>query len=555
MSLLFANDQSAWSSDEAAVDLGDVETISNDFIIYPDYRSKKTEVSAAKLTDIQGALTIQPADTSNTIEQLDVSFPALQHVGKDYVVTGKFGDISITHEKDVQVEGMFRVTGIEAKKLEVDGVSEVKKDFSIDSNSDLQELVVKALATAGAGFSIQEHSSLETLSLPKLKEVKGDMVFYHNAKLTEFECSALESAQTISWTSNGDKASISFPKLSSLGNATTTATSEFKDLAMVQLPALREVQGALTFSSTSVEELVVPLVKSINGSITVEDNPSMTVCALPRATSVSEISISGNDALTNFTANALKSAGTISLKGSFTNVEFFGLEEVTGDFKVVGDDDMDCSWFDENLKKIVKGKYTCVGNHDEPKTARKSSTGGIENTEGNAADYVVPLKVDGSSDDDSDGGDSSGDGSKMETKSAKKGLSTGAKAGIAIGAVAGAALIVLAIFFGLRAWKKRQAAAKPAAKNMGNHGDESGSNSDLGVYDGKKMGVHTTIEASSPEPHAMPNPIVGALEFARSPFLESTDASGNQTWKTIRRVSDSSGLSRLTGMSRTTRDG
>ncbi|KAF5575421.1 sporulation-specific Sps2p [Fusarium pseudoanthophilum] len=542
MSLLFDKDPSSWPSDKATVDLGDISSLTGDLVIYPHHDSKKTVVTASSLKTIEGALTIWNTGTGkdHTIEEFDLVFDALEEVGKDYVITEAFAKLSLEHKADITVGGMARVYDTDVEELQLNGVYTVNGDFSIDSNSDMKELDVPALTYANKGLIVKGNNALEKVSFGKLKSVKGNMQFNQNGALQTIYLAALESAATMAITANGNDATVLLPWLSSIGNSTTTATSDFSGLGKIEFSSLRTVNGSLTFESNSFEDLTIPLIKEMNGAITVEDNPSLTTFALPRVTYVDELDISSNDKLTNITANALKTAGTIAIKGSFTNVEFFNLKKVTGDFKVSGDESMDCSWFDANIKSIVEGKYTCVGDHD--KKERKPSTGGIEDTEGNPKDYMTSPDEEGGnggsgggssgSGNDSGSGSGSSDGGK---EGSKGGLSTGAKAGIGIGvAIIVVLLIVGAVMFWL--WRRRQTAA-PGEKRLGSSGSGS---TKKGIFDGQQMGVQTKIEATNPSP----SPSIGTLNFGRNSLIESTGGFTEKSlnaWKTIRRVSVSSG--------------
>ncbi|KAF4984094.1 hypothetical protein FZEAL_633 [Fusarium zealandicum] len=548
LSLLLDSDPSSWPSDKASVDLGDVTSLTGDLVIYPHYRPKKTVVKGADLKTIEGAFTLQNTGSSkaSTIQDFDLSFPALEEIGDNYVIYGAFAKLSIEHEKDIEVGSMMRVYHTEVQQLKLNGVHTVKGDFSIDSNRYMEELEAGALKTINKALSIKGNSALEKVSFPKLKNVNGDMEFNANGALKRISLPALEFAGTIAITSNGDAPTVLFPWLSSLGNSNTTATSTFEDVAKIEFASLKDVKGALAFQFTNLKDLTIPLLKELDGAINVEDNPSLTTLALPRTTYIKEMVVSGNDELTNVTANALKSAGSISLKGSFTNVEFFGLEKVSGDFKVSGDDSMDCSWFDENIKKIVEGKYTCVGDHDEKE--KKPSTGGIEDTEGNPEDYIT-------SDDDNDDDDSTSDkggGSRSGSASAEsdseeggsgsKGLSSGAKAGIGIGVTIGVIAAAVVLFF---LWRRRRLTNGPDQERVGSSGSGS---TRASPFDGQHLGVQTKIEANNPSP----SPSIGTLNFGRNSIIEATGGFSEKSlsaWKTIRRVSDSS------GGSTTTRDG
>ncbi|CAG7559545.1 unnamed protein product [Fusarium equiseti] len=554
LSLLFDKSPESWPPNKATVDLGTISSLTGSLVIYPHYHSKKTTVTASSLKSIEGEFTIWNTGTGKdkTIEEFELLFDALESVGKGYVITKAFAKLNIQHKKDIEVGSEMRVTETKVEALVLEGVHTVNGDFMIDSNDNMEELDVTALTYANKGFSVKGNSALTRASFPKLKEVKGNLEFNQNGALTKIRLAALENAATMSISSNGQDGAVFLPYLSSIGNSTTTATSDFKGLKKVEFSSLNKVKGALAFSSNVFEDLTIPLLKEMDGSITVQDNPSLTTFALPRVTYVDELDISGNDELTNITANALKSAGTISIKGPFTNVEFFNLEKVTGDFKVVGDKSMDCSWFDANVKKIVKGKYTCVGDYDEKE--RKASTGGIEDTEGNPKDYMTPE------DDDSDAGSGSGSGSggssgkggSDDDKPISRGMSTGAKAGIGIGiAILVVLIIVGAVMFWL--WRRRRA-VQPNDNNSNNNflgisqgpprlGSSSGTSTFSNIFDGQpKMGVQTKIVATNPMPS--PSPSLGTLNFGRTSIIESTGTFTEKSlaaWKTIRRVSDSSG--------------
>lgn len=547
LSLLFQNKPSAWDSDKAAVDLGDLGSIEGDFVIYPDSKSGKTVVTASDLKSVDGAFTISDNSITKAIGELDVSLPALGSVGKGFTVTGGFEKLAFELGDGLEVGEMMRVYSTKVEELEMDGLTQVDGDFSVDNNKNLEDLKMGSLAVAKKGFSVQTNPALTSVSFPKLKTVKGDVSFYQNSQLTTVLLPALESAQTISMTSNGKGSSYSFPRLSSLGNSTTTSTSTFSDCSKIQFASLSEVQGSVTFQSTNLEDLTIPLLKSMNGTLTVQNNPSLATFALPRVKSIADLTLKSNDKLTNFTANALKSAGTISLKGSFTNVEFFGLEEVTGDFKVVGSDSMDCSWFEANIKKIVKGSFTCVGDHD--KKERKASTGGIEDTEGNPEDYITsddkgaskpPTSSDaGKNKSEGSGDSSSGDNSKSEKeddKSESKGTSTGTKIGMGVGIAVGVIILIVAgvmVFLFLRRNKSKKDTEEEVKQQQ--------RNSQADIFDGQQMGVHTKIEANN-NSAGNSAPSLGTLDFSRNSWMDSSNAGSFKEmnpFKTIRRVSGS----------------
>ncbi|KAK5651874.1 hypothetical protein OQA88_11533 [Cercophora sp. LCS_1] len=143
-----------------------------------------------------------------------------------------------------------------------------------------------------------------------------------------------------------------------LSTSLPTALGVFRGLARLDLPMLKKTNTSTVSPFRSLENWA----HSINGSLTIPDIHG-------------DLAIKNNTALQNFTTNVLRSVHSIEMVGSFTNVEFFSLEEVTGDFYLEGTASMDCTWFNDKFPdKVVKGKYNCIGNTTYPATPRRPGT-------------------------------------------------------------------------------------------------------------------------------------------------------------------------------------
>ncbi|RMJ07750.1 hypothetical protein CDV36_012637 [Fusarium kuroshium] len=276
----------------------------------------------------------------------------------------------------------------------------------------------------------------------------------------------------------------------------------FQDLIDISLPKLKQVHGdwrffgKLNFTSNLFSELYLPRLETVNCTLGIDDNIALNDLWLPRLDYVKDLEIHANPRLLNVTANLLKTADKINMTGPFTNVEFFSVETVTGDFFLVGDDTMDCSWFDEHfLNNIVKGSYKCVGNHTKPATERKPSTPTDE-----AQLEAWGSGKDGGNDSGDDSGDEEGSSSKSSSNgSGGGGLSTGAKAGIGVGV----SVVALALILG--AWllyRKKKAQKTPEeATNAGSEFQKAeldGSSEPTPVSidkDESKMDVTETVQA------------------------------------------------------------
>lgn len=274
---------------------------------------------------------------------------------------------------------------------------------------------------------------------------------------------AARSAASLQFSTNGLKTSVDLSNLTDItGNDPPSLQSLFANLAGLRLPVLREVSSmahSIKFEEKLFAELHLPRLEKANTTVKIPKNPVLSDFTVPRLSLVGDLVVEDNPRLLNFTANVLKKAESIELEGNFTNVVFFSLEEVTGDFSVIGAPSMDCSWFDENFfQKVVKGGYQCEGNHTKPDVPRTPST---------------PTTVDDSLTGDGEGaggGEKTGGGEGQASEGAGGGLSMGAKAGIGAGVGVGGLVAVVGGLLLFWKKKKKQETGDPGAAAGGEEG-------------------------------------------------------------------------------------
>jgi hypothetical protein len=217
-----------------------------------------------------------------------------------------------------------------------------------------------------ATIEITNNTGLGMVLLPNLYGAVLLLVS-SNADLHTMEL-GIANATLIRVEKNAQNLNLTLPHLRSIGVDYFASYGTFSDLFSISLPRLEKTTGMpcdLIFANNTILALQLPRLGSVNGSLIINTNKALFDIGLPRLQTVSsDLILHDSPRLLNFTANVLKTASSISLIGSFTNVELFSLERVSGNFEVIGDPSMDCSWFDAHLRdKIVKGSYTCVGNH------------------------------------------------------------------------------------------------------------------------------------------------------------------------------------------------
>ncbi|KAG5758503.1 hypothetical protein H9Q72_013354 [Fusarium xylarioides] len=438
-----------------------VETLIGDITYNHDFPDEYVTFYSSTLENVTGSLLMYGAGgkITKTPGDLNITLPALRTIDGLAAYWG-WGDVSINTDPKLNASSGFGIRSGSSQSSAGNLYFNVSSAWTIDVTG------VEFQATGGAIFTsstekvqreimIFGNSGLERVVLDDLKFVNYTADIKSNSDLDYISLS-LSEVGLLRVKENGRDAHLSVPNLKKLGGRSDPSTQTsggdaggiFRDLVNASLPLLTEVhgddvdwfKGKLNFTSNFFSELSLPSLRTANCTLGIDENIALNDFSVPRLNYVKDLQIHDNPRLLNFTANLLKKADNINMTGPFTNVEFFGLDVITGDFYLAGDKTMDCSWFDEHfLNHIVQGSYKCVGNHTKPATERKPSTPTDE----------ADLEDQGSK----QGGSSSSGTSGGSSPESNGGLSTGAKAGIGAG-VGVAGLILLGLGAGFLIGKK-----------------------------------------------------------------------------------------------------
>ncbi|KAH7126415.1 hypothetical protein B0J13DRAFT_646455 [Dactylonectria estremocensis] len=447
----FNGDISVWFEDSewnsTTVYLGDIEKINGTLNIYPNYNYDVVSVVAPNLRNITNGLTIYYYNTTSQISLVNATFPRLEYIGGAYVARVGSDSLILEHADNLFIDGSFRVWDSMMTALNISGIVATSYQFNIDQNPSLFSLEANTLERVGdSDLYIGDNQVLERIEFNNLIGVNSTVSVTLNPELEKIEFPKLEYASDFQFTENGRQVQVSLPNVREAGNRNNTdfLQSQFSDVVKLDLGSLVNVTGGIIFSRNIFSSLVLPSLKNMTGELTIEENQVLDTLALPRLDQLGGLVVRDSEMLSNVTANSLRIAKSFEMIGNFTNVEFFALEEVTGDFVLEGDPSMDCSWFDEHLfQKIVKGSYSCEGNHTKPEIERRPSTGSLDDQE---------EETDGD-----DGSDSSADSStdKNPSEPSTGGLSTGAKAGIGAGSALGGIAVLGALLY-MFWWRRRK---------------------------------------------------------------------------------------------------
>jgi hypothetical protein len=438
-----------------------VETLIGGITYNNDFTDDYVTFYSSTLKNVTNDLLMYGArgKVTKTPGYLNITLPALRNIGALAAYWG-WGDVSINTDPKLNISLWFMMSSGESQSEAGNLYLNVTSVWSIGVSGVEFQATGGALFTSSAqkvkrDITIWGNSGLERVVLDNLKSVNYTVDIRSNSDLDYISLS-LPEVGLLRVKENGRDTHLSVPNLKKLGGRSDPGTHTsggdaggiFTDLVNASMPALTEVhgddvdwfKGKLNFTSNFFSELSLPSLKTANCTLGIDENIALNDLSIPRLNYVKDLQIHDNPRLLNFTANLLKKADNINMTGPFTNVEFFGLEVITGDFYLAGDKTMDCSWFDEHfLNDIVQGSYKCVGNHTKPATERKPST------PTNEAD----LQDEGSK----QGGSSSSGSEESSSSGNTGGLSTGAKAGIGAG-VGVAGLILLGLGAGFLIGKR-----------------------------------------------------------------------------------------------------
>ncbi|KAL7756813.1 hypothetical protein ACKLNR_013806 [Fusarium oxysporum f. sp. zingiberi] len=443
------------------INMTGVKTLIGEIKYNNDFPDDYVTFYSSTLKNVTGSLLMYGAGekTTKAPGDLNITLPALRSIGGLAAYWG-WGDVSINTDPKLNILSGLKINSGGSQSSAGNLYFNVTSAWRIDVSGVEFQATGGALFKSSAqrvtsGIGIWGSSGLERVVLDNLKFVNYTVSITSNPDLDYISLS-LPEVGLLRATENGRDTHLSVPNLKKLGGRSDPGTYTsggdaggiFRDLVNASLPLLTEVhgdevdwfKGKLNFTSNFFSELSLPSLKTANCTLGIDENIALNDFSIPRLNYVKDLQIHDNPRLLNFTANLLKKADNINMTGPFTNVEFFGLEVITGDFYLAGDKTMDCSWFDEHfLNDIVQGSYKCVGNHTKPATERKPSTPTDE------ADLRDKESEQGGS---SSSGNEEGSGSRSDS-----GLSTGAKAGIGAG-VGVAGLILLGLGAGFLIGKK-----------------------------------------------------------------------------------------------------
>lgn len=189
----------------------------------------------------------------------------------------------------------------------------------------------------------------------------------NNKQLVSISSSILTISNALTVAFNGDDTVVEFDELLWANNIT------FYSVSSISIPEITAVNKSAGFFESSVEELEFPLITSIGGDLTIENNEELTYIDFGNVTSIGGglVIVNNTELLSIDNLDSIKSIqGAVILKGDFDNCTMDSLKTVRGSFDLETTGYADCAPFKKLSKNGgIQGDYTCSA-----KTRKSSST-------------------------------------------------------------------------------------------------------------------------------------------------------------------------------------
>ncbi|CCD25769.1 Sps2p NDAI_0F04510 [Naumovozyma dairenensis CBS 421] len=307
---------------------GSIEILSN----YTD-----TNVEFGNLKNIEGDLKIANSPYINKI-----------HGNQLQNVHGKFTILNLTSVASIKLPSFIYTESIDWETLPVLTEAQIHQDISDVKNIIISDTSLSQIGRLGEIkeleiFNINNNRFLENIEMDLIRVTK-ELTIHANAKELELE----------------------MPNLVSVKNLTVRDTSK------VSFPKLQQVNSSMEFIENFFEELEIPTLLSIDGTLGIIDNVNLKKIDLKNVTNVDGgIMVSNNSKLNkiDFLPQLRQVGGAVQLEGNFDDTDFPELKLVKGSAYIKStSNNLDCTKWTKlvNDRSIIRGgKVSCTSDKKE----------------------------------------------------------------------------------------------------------------------------------------------------------------------------------------------
>ncbi|KAF2273199.1 uncharacterized protein EI97DRAFT_384044 [Westerdykella ornata] len=297
-----------------------------------------------------------------------------------------------------------------ASPINLDGVKVIDGSLEINNNSAIPQLGADSLEEITGDFILKEVPSLNSISMPKIKQVKAirwsglpnlralgfggpvekaDVVIIENTQLVNLEGLNLSSVnymliannqlidsidmklehvdESLTITANSPELKVTFPNLVWAYNMT------FRNCSTVEVPSVEKLNNSLNLIGNVFDSFHAPNLTELGGALAIVSNTELTNLTFPELTKVgANLQIANNTKLSEINGfPKLKTiSGALDFNGNMSKIDIPNLSDVKGTFNIqsTGDVQGTCDDFFKPLKSKgrIQGPFVCKGFVEKP---------------------------------------------------------------------------------------------------------------------------------------------------------------------------------------------
>lgn len=349
-----------------------------------DTTSLQATLASTTSISVASGCSFKSAFTATAQSDLD-KLAGCEAVQGDIVITGDLGSASIANVKaiygDLQVYNSSNLQFFAA-----DSVTTITGSLKLHSLYVLSSLSFGSLSSVGAinwvtlpnlvqtGLSEVTDCNSILISDTQLSALTGlnptNVESFNinnnlNIETIDSNIETVSNALTIAF--NNQDAEVSFNDLVWANNLT------FYSVSSISMDSITAVNKSAGFFESSFDELSFPLITSIGGDLTIENNDNLNHIDFSNVTSIGGglVIVNNTDLLSIDNIDAIKSVeGAVVLKGDFDNCTMKALKTVRGAFDLETTGYADCAPFKKLSKNGgIQGSFEC-----KAKTKKSSSS-------------------------------------------------------------------------------------------------------------------------------------------------------------------------------------
>jgi len=324
----------------------------------------------------------------------------------DIYITGGISAGSIANVKAVYGD-LIISNATKLSTFSADSISAISGELNMESLTILSEFSMGSLISAGAinwvtlpaliqtGFKQVTDCNSIYISDTQLSSLDGlnptnveTFDINNNLNLASITSDVQTVSKALSISHNGDQTEVKFDDLKWANNLT------FYSVTSISMASLEAINASAGFFESSVSSLKFPLVATVGGDLTIENNDDLEKIDFSNLTTIGGGFVIENNTELKTIDNLddLKTIdGAVVLKGDFDKCSIPNLKTVRGAFTVDSTGDFSCSAFDKVSKEgYIRGDYNCKASSSssaasKTKTSSSSKTGSASSESGSAS--------------------------------------------------------------------------------------------------------------------------------------------------------------------------